>query len=82
MRSPTEKRWACCARPPISIGPSTPPPPRSGRGAALGQFRVGATKLIFDADGHSRISYPDYAQAFVDDLEAPRFAKLVATVAY
>jgi len=38
--------------------------------------------LIADANGRSRISYPDYAQAFVDEIESPRYVKRVATVAY
>jgi len=53
-----------------------------GPGEALGRFRTGAASLIVGADGHSRISYPDYAQAFVDEIETPRFARQVATVAY
>jgi len=58
------------------------PAAQIGPGEALGTFRTGAVNLIVGSDGHSRISYPDYAQAFVDEIEAPRFTKQVATVAY
>ena len=53
-----------------------------GPGERRGGFRTGARALITAADGHSRISYPDYADAFVAEIETPRFVKQVATVAY
>jgi len=53
-----------------------------GPGEALGTFRTGRDALIADASGRSRISYPDYAQAFVDEIETPRYVKQIATAAY
>jgi len=71
LRAATDLDWTFYA-PAAEIGP----------GEAVGAFRTGTTTLIVGADGHSRISYPDYAQAFVDEIEAPRFTKQIATVAY
>ena len=71
LRAATDLDWTFYA-PAAEIGP----------GEAVGAFRTGAAALIVGSDGHSRISYPDYAQAFVDEIEAPRFAKQIATVAY
>ncbi len=71
LRAATDLDWTFYA-PAAEIGP----------GEAVGTFRTGAATLIVGSDGHSRISYPDYAQAFVDEIEAPRFTKQVATVAY
>jgi uncharacterized protein len=51
-------------------------------GERTGQFRTGATALIADAKGESRISAEDYAVAFVDELEQGRFVRQIATVAY
>ena len=53
-----------------------------GPGEKKGQFRVGARKLITDASGHSKISYGDYADAFVSEIEAGHYLKEIATVAY
>jgi len=71
LRAATDLEWTFYA-PAAEIGP----------GEAIGAFRTGTKTLIAGADGRSRISYPDYAQAFVDEIETPRFAKQVATVAY
>ena len=71
LRAAPDLEWTFFA-PAAEIGP----------GEALGQFRTAANSLLVGSDGHSRISYPDYAQAFVDELEAPRFVRQVATVAY
>lgn len=71
LRAAPDLEWTFFA-PAAEIGP----------GEALGQFRTGADRLIVGPDGHSRISYPDFAQAFVDEIEVPRFARQVATVAY
>ena len=71
LRAATDLDWTFYA-PAAAIGP----------GEAVRAFRAGTTTLIVGSDGHSRISYPDYAQAFVDEIEAPRFTKQVATVAY
>jgi len=53
-----------------------------GPGAARGSFRTGARSLITGSDGHSAISYADYAAAFVAELEQPQFVRQVATAAY
>lgn len=51
-------------------------------GRRTGEYRAGGAELIVDARGESRISAEDYAAAFVDELESPRRAGAVATVAY
>jgi putative NADH-flavin reductase len=51
-------------------------------GEKRGNFRTGANTLIVDADGKSTISAEDYAVAFVDEIEANRFVRQIATVAY
>ena len=71
LRAATDLDWTFYA-PAAQIGP----------GEAVGAFRTGTATLIVASDGNSRISYPDYAQAFIDEIEAPRFTKQVATVAY
>jgi putative NADH-flavin reductase len=71
LRAATDLDWTFYA-PAAEIGP----------GEAVGTFRTGVAALIVGSDGHSRISYPDYAQAFVDEIETPRFTKQIATVAY
>lgn len=53
-----------------------------GPGEKTGKFRVGERNLIADASGHSRISYGDYADAFVTEIEAGRYLKEIATAAY
>ncbi|WP_434660305.1 NAD(P)H-binding protein [Paraburkholderia sp. A3BS-1L] len=51
-------------------------------GERTGTFRTGASTLIANAHGESRISAEDYAIAFVDELEQGRFIREIATVAY
>jgi len=51
-------------------------------GEKRGHFRTGTDSLIADADGKSAISAEDYAVAFVDEIEAGRFLRKIATVAY
>ncbi len=51
-------------------------------GERTGMYRTGGGELIVDAKGDSRISTEDYAAAFVDELEKPRYAGTMATVAY
>lgn len=53
-----------------------------GPGEKKGGFRVGARNLITDAAGNSQIHYPDYAVAFVDEIEQKLFHQDIATVAY
>lgn len=45
------------------------PPALIEAGDALGHYRVGGDELLTDDSGTSRISYPDYALALVDELE-------------
>lgn len=51
-------------------------------GVETGSFRTGADTLIVDANGESKISVEDYAIAFVDEIEAGRFVRRIATTAY
>jgi len=53
-----------------------------GPGEKRGAFRVGARSLICNAEGRSQISYPDYAEAFVTEIEKANFVREIATVAY
>lgn len=53
-----------------------------GQGEKRGVFRTGARTLIVGANGHSEISYSDYVDAFVNEIERPRFIKQIATAAY
>ncbi|OEY99630.1 MULTISPECIES: NAD(P)H-binding protein [Stenotrophomonas] len=53
-----------------------------GPGPQKGGFRTQAKQFLVGADGHSRISYADYADAFVSEIESPQYVKQVATVAY
>ncbi|HZR52228.1 MAG TPA: NAD(P)H-binding protein [Streptosporangiaceae bacterium] len=51
-------------------------------GTATGQYRTGGDVLIVDADGNSEISGPDYAKAFVDEIESPAHRRRRFTVAH
>lgn len=53
-----------------------------GPGEKTGKFRVGARNLISKASGRSQISYGDYADAFVSEIETGRYVKEIATAAY
>jgi uncharacterized protein len=53
-----------------------------GPGEKKGNFRVGSRTLIANASGHSQISYGDYADAFVTEIETGRYLKEIATAAY
>lgn len=53
-----------------------------GPGERQGQFRMGVDHLISDAAGNSKISYSDYADAFVSELESAAHVRQVLTVAY
>jgi putative NADH-flavin reductase len=53
-----------------------------GPGEKKGRFRVDARNLIADASGHSRISYGDYADAFVSEIAAGRNLNEIATAAH
>ncbi len=51
-------------------------------GERTGKFRLGATSLLTDEKGESRISAEDYALALVDELEDPKHMRRQFTVAY
>lgn len=51
-------------------------------GDKLGGYRTGSVSLISNAAGQSLIHYPDYAEAFVAELESPQYPQTIATVAY
>lgn len=53
-----------------------------GPGEKLGRYRVGRRALIADTEGNSRISYADYADAFVSELENKAHPQEIVTVAY
>ena len=53
-----------------------------GPGPQKGGFRTQARQFLVGADGHSRISYADYADAFVSEIEKPQYVRTIATVAY
>lgn len=53
-----------------------------GPGARSGRFRIGGDDLLTDADGHSRISYEDFAIALLDELEHPVHPHTRFSVAY
>jgi len=47
-----------------------------------GTFRLGHDDLLVGADGSSRISFPDFAIAFIDELERPAHSRQRFTVGY
>lgn len=51
-------------------------------GEHTGTFRIGGDVLLADEQGESRISGADFAQAFVDEIEAPAHRRQRFTVAY
>lgn len=53
-----------------------------GPGERRGQFRTQAQALLANVEGKSEISYADYADAFVNEIEQPHFIRQIATAAY
>jgi len=51
-------------------------------GERTGTFRVGGDELMQDAEGHSKVSIPDFAVAFVDELESGSAIRRRISVAY
>jgi len=51
-------------------------------GERTGTYRIGGDQLLVDASGESRISIPDYAAGFVDELEKGNAIRRRITVAY
>jgi uncharacterized protein len=58
------------------------PAPTIEPGERTGEFRVGGDGLLVDDAGESRISVPDFAIAFVDELEDGEAFRRRITVAY
>jgi uncharacterized protein len=52
------------------------------QGVKTGKFRLGADKLIVDANGESKISVADFAVAMIDELENPGHVRQRFTVGY
>ncbi|NYF21443.1 hypothetical protein HDC36_002912 [Xanthomonas sp. JAI131] len=71
LQAATDLEWTFFA-PAAEIGP----------GDQRGGVRTQATALLSDAQGHSAISYADYASAFVDEIERPQYLRQIATAAY
>ena len=53
-----------------------------GPGDKQGGYRVGASQLLTNAKGESAISYADYAEAFVTELEQGAHRRQLVTLAY
>lgn len=51
-------------------------------GVPTGKYRVGGDILLTDESGKSEISGPDFALAFVDEIETPKHHRARFTVAY
>lgn len=51
-------------------------------GERTGNFRLGGTNFLSDAEGISRISAEDYAVALLDEIENPQHVKQQFTLAY
>ncbi len=51
-------------------------------GPKTGRFRLGRDNPVFDEKGNSHISYDDYAQAMIDELEKPAFIRQRFTIGY
>lgn len=51
-------------------------------GEATGAYRVGGEIALFDAEGGSNISGPDFALAIVDEIDTPRHRREHISVAY
>lgn len=47
-----------------------------------GVFRLGGDALLTDDQGNSRITFPDYAIAMADEIEAPKHPRARFTVGY
>lgn len=58
------------------------PPTEIGPGEKVGNYQTGGKDVLKDADGNSRISYSDYAEAFVNEIEQGNNINSITTVAY
>jgi putative NADH-flavin reductase len=71
LRQANDLKWTFFA-PAAMIGP----------GEKTGHYRVGRKTLITDAAGNSKISYADFADAFVTELERAEYPQEIVTAAY
>ena len=71
LKQTTDVDWTFFS-PAFSISPGT----------HTGKYRVGTTVMLSDADGKSRISAEDYADALIKELEKPAHSHGQMTVAY
>ena len=71
LQAATDLEWTFFA-PAAMIGP----------GVKTGTYRIGVKQLISDAEGRSAISYNDYADAFVTEIELAGHPRQILTVAY
>lgn len=53
-----------------------------GPGNKVGNYQVAAKTLQVNAEGFSKISYPDYAEAFVAEIDKGKFTKNIMTIGY
>jgi len=51
-------------------------------GERTGNFKVGGSVVLIDAEGNSQISAEDYAIALLDEVETPKHFRTVFTVGY
>jgi putative NADH-flavin reductase len=51
-------------------------------GERTGKFRLGTKEMVTDAKGESKISFPDYAIALVDEIEKPAHERGSFSVGY
>ncbi len=51
-------------------------------GERSGNYRLGTTDLLFDANGECRISVEDYCAAMVDEIERPTYRRGFMAIAY
>lgn len=58
------------------------PPALIQPGERTGKYRLGGTTILFDEKGESRISAEDYADATLNELEAPKHERAQFTAAY
>ncbi len=58
------------------------PPAMIEPGEKKGNYRLGTTELLSDANGDSAISAEDYADALVNELESPAYSRAQYTIAY
>ncbi|KXO80015.1 epimerase [Acinetobacter venetianus] len=58
------------------------PPMMIELGKRTGKFKLGGDDLIKDEQGHSHISFEDYAIALVDEIENPKFERARFTIGY